>query len=278
MSEPKDDLAALTPTAEQEAAYSNLTAISNLEWWDQLEVTDTTYTKKMDTGAKLTSINPEYQIKKFTELFGPCGRGWGFTVTHSEIIEGAVMSKREIVDADGAPINFGPCKVHTARVELWYESPEGEAGKHTIEGTGHTPFVYMTSHGPTTDMEYEKKSITDALTKAMSMLGMGGDVRMGLFDDSEYVADLQRTEAIEGAVDKEAEMIKQRQNYDDWLEQTAGLVRTSLGMHELEVIFKSSMVRLEKQGSAADKKKLNDAKNARARELMAEAKGQENIG
>jgi len=246
----------------------------NLTWWDELEVTDTAFTKPMTTGAKLTSINPEYQIKKFTELFGPCGKGWGFTVTHSEIIEGAPMMKREITNDDGSPINFGPSQVHTARVELWYKS-DGET--HKIEGTGHTPFVYMTQYGPTTDMEYEKKSITDALTKAMSMLGMGGDVRMGMFDDSEYVANLQRTEAIEGAVDKEAEMVRQRQEFIYWYDKTFALASTATSMHELEVIFKSSMVRLENQGTAEQITEFKTVKNRRARELMANAKEQEKI-
>lgn len=244
---------------------------SNLAWWDTFEVTDTKYTKKMTTGSKLTSINPEYQVKRFTELFGPCGKGWGFTVTHSEIIEGALMTNNALDDT-GRVIYFGPCKIHTARVELWYMD---EDKKHTIEGTGHTPFVYLTKTGLfITDMEYEKKSITDALTKAMSMLGMGGDIRMGRFDDSEYVANLQRNEAIDGAVDKKAEMIKQRQEFDEWFLQTLELMRTATSMHELEVLFKSQGIRVGSQGSDEEKATFKEVKNQRVLELKAEKQEQ----
>ncbi len=245
----------------------------SLELWDLFEKTDTAFTKRQDTGAKLTSINPEYQIKKFTEHFGPCGVGWGFELVSSEMIEGAAMVSRKIEGNDGVPINFGPCLIHTAKVKLWFKMPEDPAVHkgaeiHSITATGHTKFVYMTQYGPTTDDEYEKKSTTDALTKAMSFLGMGGDIRMGMFDDPEYVAQLQLDEAIDGSVDREAALIEQRQEYDDWYDKTLELCRTATSMHELEVIFKSSLVRIAGQGTKDQTNKLTDSKNARATELI----------
>lgn len=239
--------------------------MSNLDIWNQFETTDTRFTKKMDTGAKLTSINPEWQIKQFTEQFGPCGQGWGFSVTYSEIVEGAVMMHRDLNDADGQPINFGPSKVHTARIELWYMSG-GE--RRAIEGTGHTRFVYMTKWGPTTDEEYEKKSITDGLTKAMSMLGMGGDVRMGQFDDREYVDALKRDEAMEGAADKQAEAIQQRKDFDEWFDKTISLIADSGSMHELEILYTTGLVRVNAQGTEDQRKGFLDAKNVRGKALI----------
>ena len=239
--------------------------MSNLEMWEALETTDTAFTKKMDTGAKLTSISPMWQIKRFTEKFGQCGKGWGFTVTYSEIVDGGPMMKDKIKDEHGNPRNFGPSKIHTARVELWYND---NGTRYTIEGTGHTKFVYMTNYGPTTDEEYEKKSITDALTKAMSMLGMSADVRMGLFDDHNYVAELQRNEAIEGAEDKMAEKVKQSQEFEEWLKTTIELMTSSKQMRELKVIFESGEIRVKAQGTAAQHKVFVDAKNTVGKALM----------
>ena len=239
----------------------------SLELWDLFEKTDTAFTKTSDEGARLTSINPQYQIKKFTEEFGPCGVDWGFDLIESFFVEGAPMMRSNITDADGKPINFGPCKVHTGRVKLWFRM-EGDEAMNYITATGHTRFVYMTKNGPTTDEEYEKKTVTDGLTKAMSMLGMGGDVRMGQFEDKDYVTQLQLEEAIEGSVDKEATLVKQDQEYREWYEKTCELCKTAVSMHELEILFKSSIIRVQGQGTPSQPKEFTYMKDQRATELI----------
>jgi hypothetical protein len=247
---------------------STLLPEANLKVWDQFEVTDTRFTKPMDTGAGLTSINPEYQIKKFTEVFGPCGAGWGFTVKESFMVDGADMMNRAVKDDAGAPINFGPMKINTVRLELWYLEPLSNH-RCVIEGVGHTNFVSMTKYGPFTDGDYEKKSVTDALTKAMSMLGMGGDVRMGQFDNKEYVEALQREEFIEESTDKQAATLDQRNEFNEWFDKTCGLMESATGLHELEMIFKTSEIRVGAQGTPDQKEELNTTKNERARALIA---------
>lgn len=217
----------------------------SLEIWDQLETTDTKFTKRMTTGAKLTSINAEYQLKKMTEVFGAAGKGWGYELLHSEFVDGHDMVQK----TDDGPVNHGPTKVHTCRVRLWYQDPLDFQRKNYIQATGHTPFIYMTTYGPHTDMEYEKKSITDAITKAMSFLGMGGDVRMGLFDDNEYVSELQREEAIDQAVDKEAETIKQRQEFEEWYAKCVEHMQNATDVRVLEIIYKPGKIRVAKQGT-----------------------------
>jgi hypothetical protein len=50
----------------------------------------------------------------------------------------------------------------------------------------------MRSSGkPFTDEDAPKKSVTDALVKALSMIGFAGDIFMGRYDDSKYVNDLR---------------------------------------------------------------------------------------
>ena len=41
--------------------------------------------------------------------------------------------------------------------------------------------------GPFTDEEAPKKSLTDALSKAMSWLGFAADIHLGRWDDNKYV-------------------------------------------------------------------------------------------
>ncbi|WP_434771820.1 hypothetical protein [Pseudomonas entomophila] len=51
----------------------------------------------------------------------------------------------------------------------------------------------------TTDGEAPKKSLTDAIKKALSMLSFSADVFLGLFDDNAYVQQRQEETAIEVA-------------------------------------------------------------------------------
>ena len=56
----------------------------------------------------------------------------------------------------------------------------------------------MRSSGkPFTDEDAPKKSVTDALVKALSMIGFAGDIFMGRYDDSKYVNDLKAEERAE---------------------------------------------------------------------------------
>lgn len=152
-----------------------MTEKNNLELWDKVEKTDPKHTKPI-TGKsyKGTSPKPQWLVRKATETFGPCGIGWGFTV--DERIE------------SGAAIGGGARdQMHIAKVTVWYNW-NGERGE--VTHVGGTPFSGFRSSGkPFTDEDAPKKSVTDALVKALSMIGFAGDIFMGRFDDSKYVED-----------------------------------------------------------------------------------------
>ena len=42
------------------------------------------------------------------------------------------------------------------------------------------------------DEEAPKKSITDAMTKCLSLLGFAAEIHLGLYDDNKYASDRQR--------------------------------------------------------------------------------------
>ncbi len=152
----------------------------NLKLWHQVEKTPTDQVKAI-TGKSYsgTSPNPHWIVMKATETFGPCGIGWGFTV--EERLE------------DGAMIEPGFFeKMHIAKVRVWYKW-NGERGE--VEHIGGTPFSGRRSNGkPFTDEDSAKKSVTDALVKALSMIGFAGDIFMGRYDDSKYISELKSEE------------------------------------------------------------------------------------
>jgi hypothetical protein len=243
---------------------------SNLWIWEQIERTDPRYTKKMTTGAKLTSINAEYQFRRMTEVFGAAGINWGYELLDSQMVETAEMFRGNADDA----VSLGMGLLHTARIKLWFKHPTtGERGE--IQATGHTPYRYLaTGDGTkyvTVDMEYEKKTITDAITKAMSFLGMAADVRMGEFDRPDYVESVKDHYAVERAEDAEAERIRQRNDFEVWFEARVQAMSTATSLHELELLYKPGVERVGRQGNKEQRDQYMGAKNARARELLAKS-------
>lgn len=144
----------------------------NLALWNAVEKTDPKHVKPI-TGKSYqgNSPKPHYLIRKATETFGPIGIGWGFTIVNERIEEGA-----------------GGERMHIAQVRVWFKW-NGERGE--VEHIGGTQFSGLRASGkPFTDEDAPKKSVTDALVKALSMIGFAGDIFMGRYDDSKYVAEL----------------------------------------------------------------------------------------
>lgn len=148
----------------------------NLTLWNTVEKTPPSHVKEI-TGKSYrgSSPKPHYLIHKATETFGPCGIGWGFTIADERVEEGA-----------------GGEKMHFARVRVWFKW-NGERGE--VEHVGGTQFSGIRKSGqPFTDEDAPKKSVTDALVKALSMIGFAGDIFMGRYDDSKYVNELRDEE------------------------------------------------------------------------------------
>lgn len=145
----------------------------NLKLWESVEKTPPAHTKAITGKAyQGTSPKPHYLVHKATETFGPCGIGWGFTIEDERVEEGA-----------------GGERLHVARVKVWYEWG-GKRGE--VEHIGGTQFSGTRKNGtPFTDEDAPKKSVTDALVKALSMIGFAGDIFMGRYDDSKYVQELR---------------------------------------------------------------------------------------
>ncbi|WP_432263207.1 hypothetical protein [Cupriavidus sp. TMH.W2] len=156
--------------------------------WDKVFNTDPAYTKdfKVRGGFSGTAITPIYLAMKATKIFGPMGIGWGVEILQEDFLDGAPLGW----DPNG---NFwGREQIHRLRVRLWYKlkNDKGEIEKGEIEHFGQTTFVGKTRDGIFTDEEAPKKSLTDGMSKCLSLLGFGADVHMNLFSDVKYMEGL----------------------------------------------------------------------------------------
>lgn len=166
---------------------------ANTSLWQAVEKTDPSFTKQFSRGGgfKGTATNATYLARKATEQFGPCGTGWGVQVLDEEIIEGAPLL------LDGAVVAHE--RIHKVRAKLWYVR-DGARGE--VEQFGQTQIVGKNKNGFYTDEEAPKKSLTDAMSKCLSLLGFSADIHLGLYDDNKYVAKLEKEFAEGGDEDK----------------------------------------------------------------------------
>ena len=211
---------------------------TNLRIWEQVQTTDTRFTKKAKVnGQDITSLSGTAMVMKATELFGPVGIGWGWKVVEERFDEG-----HEIYTGEGDKRTcIGREIGHTVKIALWFVQ-DGQRGE--IEQYGCTRYQYKTSYGMTTDGEAPKKSLTDAIKKALSMLGFSADVFLGMFDDQNYVQHLQAEQAIERAEDKEAEIERQKQERLDYIKNTIETMQGAQSAQELKKIHDHAVRRL----------------------------------
>ena len=145
--------------------------------WDNMKETDPRFTKRVNKGfGEITTIDPQWQIMRMTEMFGPVGRDWNYAVHYhytNDLVFAEVSVATSKTENDNTFWNyFGPvCSV-----------------QKLFRKTGAL------------DDEAPKKAMTDALTKAFSHLGLCSDIFMGKFDDSKYVQKLE--EKYSGTADK----------------------------------------------------------------------------
>lgn len=134
--------------------------------WDTLSRTDPKHTKGFSRagGFKGTAIKPMWVWQRLTELFGPCGTGWGFG-----------QPTFQVVQSDKETLVY-------CTVSAWYGDKN-----NTLWGVGGDKVVTARQSGAFCDDEAFKKAFTDALMNAFKFLGVAADVHMGLFDDNKYV-------------------------------------------------------------------------------------------
>lgn len=218
----------------------------NMKIWRSVMRTDPRYTKDLaGAGFEGTSINAEYMIMRATEIFGPIGTGWGFEVIEDRMLPGAPMSEaiyedkkfignRLLRDGDGTLITE---KNHSIKIKFWY-SIEGEI-RGEVEAYGATKYLYKTKHGITCDGEAQKKSLTDAIKKALSLLGFSADVWLGLYDQAEYKTENAIEFDIRNASDKAEDVTRIRKELDEKFKLNTDSMRSAVTPNEVSGIASS---------------------------------------
>jgi hypothetical protein len=151
----------------------------NLRIWDELAKTDPNHTSgfKRAGGFSGTAVKPIWIVRRLTEVFGPCGEGWGIGEPKFQVVPG---DNREML-------------VYCT-VSCWHSSPE-----NVVYGVGGDKIVtyikanekYNRPERWESDDEAFKKAFTDAVGNAFKFVGVAADIHMGLFDDSKYLAEVR---------------------------------------------------------------------------------------
>ena len=199
----------------------------NKELWNAVAVTNPNFVKSFTRGGGFsgTAINATYQAQKATETFGPCGIGWGIDILEERYQDGAPLIQ------DGTVV--GKEVIHVLRAKLWYVY-QGKRGE--VIHFGQTLFTGRNKDGFFTDEEAPKKSLTDAMSKCLSLIGFSADVHLGLYDDSKYVADLRK----EFGADKNAKSESKPEGKREEAGKTGGNTLTPIQAKEVSDLLTAS--------------------------------------
>lgn len=239
-------------TAEQDDFEHRATVIDevlegnndHLSIWRRVQRTDARFTKPLEgMGFTGTSINSTYMFMRATEIFGPIGEGWGYEVIEEKFIDGKplvepILDERNkqvatkfLRDSDGSLF----CEQnHSLKIKFWYNTERGLRGE--FESYGATPYRYQTNYGIKVDGEVIKKSLTDAIKKALSMLGFSSDVFMGMHDNPEYVASNKLEYEIKAATDNAEDTTRVRKELDEKFTRHTETMRSAVTANELRGI------------------------------------------
>ncbi|BDR98493.1 hypothetical protein NUITMVP1_24020 [Proteus mirabilis] len=222
----------------------NASDANNLSIWKQVQRTDPRFTKPLEgVGFTGTSINSTYMFMRATEIFGPIGEGWGYEVLEEKFIDGKPLlepvldernkqvATRFLRDADGSLF----CEQnHSIKIRFWYIIECETRGE--FESYGATPYRYQTNYGIKVDGEAIKKSLTDAIKKALSMLGFSSDVFMGMHDNPEYIVSNKLEFEIKNASEKAEDITRIRKELDEKFTKHTEVMRSAVTANELRGI------------------------------------------
>lgn len=139
--------------------------MGNLDIWNKVSRPPREALKTIKGGrlSGMTDVNPQWRLKVMTELFGPCGKGWTYTI-------------------DKLWTEPGP-----AETVMAFAMVSVKVGENTpIQGIGGSMLVARETAGLRPNDEGYKMAVTDALSTALKTLGVAADIYAGLWDGTKY--------------------------------------------------------------------------------------------
>ena len=155
----------------------------NLRIWNQCKEVPIQYLKQIQAGRLKgkSDISPQWRMRIMTEMYGPCGVGWKYTIDRLWTEKG-----------------HGEEVFAFAQISLYIK--DGDTWSEPIPGIGGHFLIEQESRGPHNNDEAYKMATTDALGVAMKALGVAADIYLGLFDGSKYMKEANK----EGHVPRQA--------------------------------------------------------------------------
>lgn len=145
--------------------------MENMEQYNKLRQPPATALRPI-TGGRLsgkTDINPQWRYEIMTKTYGPCGAGWKYAI-----------DKLWTEQGNGGVV----CVFATVNLQI----KQGDEWSQIIPGIGGNQLIVKERNGLYVNDEAYKMAVTDALSVAMKMLGVGADIYAGLWDGSNYAS------------------------------------------------------------------------------------------
>lgn len=222
--------------------------MSNLRLWDSFGKTDPKYTKAANVdGNRQTSLSGNYMVKLATESLGPIGEGWGYKIIEERLDN----TKPVMMKGDGNKLEIlkdGDSIVweqnHTVLIELWHGSKD-----NTFTQFGHTKFRYMKSDGSKMiiDNECAKKSLTDAMKKCLSLIGVCADVFMGEFDDQSYQQAAKLENDLKKADDKDAEYVSKTEEFNNYIDDKCKAMSQCPNFQAMQSVYGMAVQKIDRE-------------------------------
>jgi hypothetical protein len=143
--------------------------MSHMEIWNKLCRPPEGALKRIKGGRLngMTDINPQWRYEAMTEHFGPVGVGWKFSVDR-------LWLEDKVMDEVCA---FAQITLYIKHDGAWSDG---------IPGIGGSKLATAETRGVHVSDECYKMAVTDALSTAMKVLGVGADIYAGRYDGSKY--------------------------------------------------------------------------------------------
>ena len=137
--------------------------MGNLDNWNRMAQPPEEMLKEIKSGRLRgkSDINPQWRLKKMTEIYGECGFGWWYAIDRLWIEKGE----------ENESMAF-------AQIKLFIK--KGTDISMPIPGIGGSKIIISEKLGMYNNDEAFKMAVTDALSVAMRALGVGANIYMGL--------------------------------------------------------------------------------------------------
>ena len=147
-----------------------------------------------------------------------------------------------------------------------------DGARHQFPISNAIEFARLTKDGKKiVDVDFAKKVETNTVSKALSKLGFNADVFLGLMEDNSYLSDLQNELAIQRADDKDAELVKQRLEHEEWRAKELATYQELKTVNALKTVYTGHIRHCQRRNDNEGMMMFKSAYESRLAELSNEA-------